>query len=880
MRETIRVLQLAVSGGFLFLAAAAARAWGRREERVRPYLALALGFIGLTSLLSQLGAITRYDLPLLQDAVVVCFAASAYFLLMFRHEFVPISARMQRVAIAALAIGAGAAIVFGRPPNEPRTTSAAIAGLVLVAAWVACVGEPAWRLWNAGRARPAVQRARLRALSVGYATLAALIVVAGLVPVREHPVEQLLIQIVGLTLVPVIYASFAPPPWLRRAWRHREEEDVRLAEALAAFAPGPATLSQRALDGALRIVGGDSGFVAAGDGRILARRAMADDDVHALVRRLRERPERRVAHVAGEPARHAILLPLPTRGGTGVLGVVSGPFTPVFGSDEAARLQDYAASIGVALDRAGLVEALQQQTDRYEALLQAVSDLGQGFVVAERGRLVHANEAYCAMTGYSLEELKGLPSLIDLSPPEERAVLEDRLRRRLEGGHVTDHYEGRLVRKDGRTLHVEAAVKLIRAPDGNARLFSLVRDVTTRAEAEAALRQKTADLELLQAISAAANEATGIEEVVRVALARVCAYSGWPVGHAYLPDDFGDVLVPTGIWHDDARSRPSAFRDATERTRLRRGMGLPGRVYETGKPAWIEDAEADDDFRRADAAVASGLRAGFAFPILIGSEVVGVLEFFAERPIAPDESFLAVMTHIGTQLGRVVERVRIEELRNRFIANAAHELRTPLTSMIGFTSLLATRRHDLGDVEVDRMIEALNRQGQRLRALITNLLDFTRLQDGRIQLDVERVPVRDLITQATDAAPPPDHTELHVHAADGLVAMADGTRVDQILINLLTNAYRHGGRTVSIAAATEGDDVVVTVSDDGPGVAPELVPQLFDAFARGEHSERVGGSGLGLAIARMLARAQGGDLRYEPNEPNGARFALRLKVAP
>jgi GAF domain-containing protein len=130
-------------------------------------------------------------------------------------------------------------------------------------------------------------------------------------------------------------------------------------------------------------------------------------------------------------------------------------------------------------------------------------------------------------------------------------------------------------------------------------------------------------------------------------------------------EDVSGDLVPTKLWHMDDPMRHEAFRQVTEAMRLAPGVGLPGRVLKTHKPAWIIDARNDPNFPRARAAHDVGLRAGFAFPVMVGTEVVAVLEFFAPDPVPPDEALLDVMVHVGTQLGRVIERKRASDRSSR-----------------------------------------------------------------------------------------------------------------------------------------------------------------------------------------------------------------------
>src|SRR5437764_4123078 len=191
--------------------------------------------------------------------------------------------------------------------------------------------------------------------------------------------------------------------------------------------------------------------------------------------------------------------------------------------------------------------------------------------------------------------------------------------------------------------------------------------VTERGAAEGALGREVAFVELLQTVAVAANEAPTAEHALRTAIGAVCRVTGWPVGHVYLVSaDEPEVLRPSTIWQDDHRSLREPFRRVTEVTTLRRGVGLPGRVLATKHPAWVLDVTRDANVPRADAAAQSGLRAGLAVPVPVGADVAAVLEFFSPDAIAPDQALLGVLSHIGTQLGRVIERERAAEaLRER-----------------------------------------------------------------------------------------------------------------------------------------------------------------------------------------------------------------------
>lgn len=196
---------------------------------------------------------------------------------------------------------------------------------------------------------------------------------------------------------------------------------------------------------------------------------------------------------------------------------------------------------------------------------------------------------------------------------------------------------------------------------------------------EGAASGTDASLLLLRTIALAANEATCIEQAMQDGIDAICAYAGWPVGHFYMPSPEGEELVPSTLWHLDDPDRYDAFRRVTEALRLRAGPTLPGRVFASGQPVWIENLADDPDFVRRKAAAEAGIVGGFGFPVISGTDVVGILEFFSTERNDPDAGLLAVMEQIGTQLGRVVERSRAAaalregEERMRLVVETAYD---------------------------------------------------------------------------------------------------------------------------------------------------------------------------------------------------------------
>ncbi len=172
---------------------------------------------------------------------------------------------------------------------------------------------------------------------------------------------------------------------------------------------------------------------------------------------------------------------------------------------------------------------------------------------------------------------------------------------------------------------------------------------------------ETAYLRILRQVSEAANDATGIEAPLRVALDEVCALTGWPVGHVFFKAEDRDEMVPAPLWHMDDATRYETFRRVTMATPMPRGSGLPGRVLASGEPVWIADITRDRNFPRNTIAEPLHLKAAFGFPVRVGREVAAMLEFFSPERAEPQPAFLEVMDQLGTLLGRAIERVRAEE---------------------------------------------------------------------------------------------------------------------------------------------------------------------------------------------------------------------------
>ncbi|MFQ5672599.1 MAG: histidine kinase [Nitrospinales bacterium] len=228
-------------------------------------------------------------------------------------------------------------------------------------------------------------------------------------------------------------------------------------------------------------------------------------------------------------------------------------------------------------------------------------------------------------------------------------------------------------------LQHRSSQKLFEARD---KLAAGLREHSNRLkEANEMIHQESAIIQLQKDIAVSSNQNRPFEEAMRYSLRRVCKETGWPVGHMYFTAEKPKkVLLPSRIWYFEDSKRFENFRKITEVTSFPPGVGLPGRVLASGKPAWIKDVTQDLNFPRAQLMQNIEVRGGFAFPVLVGDDVGGVMEFFSSRVEEPNSDLLELMVHIGTQLGRVVERKRSEDEQNALLRKLEQRVKE-LTSL-------------------------------------------------------------------------------------------------------------------------------------------------------------------------------------------------------
>jgi two-component system phosphate regulon sensor histidine kinase PhoR len=248
------------------------------------------------------------------------------------------------------------------------------------------------------------------------------------------------------------------------------------------------------------------------------------------------------------------------------------------------------------------------------------------------------------------------------------------------------------------------------------------------------------------------------------------------------------------------------------------------------------------------------------------------------RPLSGNQGLVAAFVD-------VTDLRRLENLRREFVANASHELRTPIASIqSAVETLTGPGAHD--PKARDMFLAIIQRNSERLRLLVEDMLDLSRIESREFKIWLQPVSPAVVVAQVFDSlagAAKKKNIQLVSEVPDSLLLSSDHRALEQVLQNLIENAIKYcpEGSVVRLAGVEDGPQSCLEVSDNGPGIAKEHLPRLFERFYRVDagRSRQVGGTGLGLAIVKHLVEAMGGTVGVKSGEGKGTTFTVCLKIA-
>jgi PAS domain S-box-containing protein len=486
-----------------------------------------------------------------------------------------------------------------------------------------------------------------------------------------------------------------------------------------------------------------------------------------------------------------------------------------------------------------------------------------------QGAIIEVNDAFCRLTGYTREELveQGV-SWKSLTAPEF-AEADRRAIAALRQNSVYGPYEKEYIRKDGRRLPISVSAAVL--PDKVDEHVVFIVDNSRRKKAEQELRALNAALEntvvdrtrnvrLLQDVAVIANEAESVQEAFKAAVETICGHAGWPAGRAFLnqPDGASDVFQQVGPWHWELSGSPKENK-SPER--------LIQRVITSGSPARLNNATEMVNYFGTAVEEGQQVKSAYAFPVQLGSKVWGVLEFLITPNTIPSNELLQAMTHLCTQLGRVVERRQLQQELIDAVWNQhsrfGQELHDGLgQELTGIRMMAETLRWKL---DAKSLPEA--EAAAQLTQFIQDAQDHTRqISKGLFPVDIFAHGLTAALEELAD------HTSVHAKDLD-CAFVSDhsiqipgnelATHLFRIAQEAVNNAIKHSqAEQIEISLCEEPPWLTLEITDDGTGI------RETDMAAR---------RGMGLQIMRYRANAIGGLLTFHPGDDRGTKVRCILE---
>jgi signal transduction histidine kinase len=423
----------------------------------------------------------------------------------------------------------------------------------------------------------------------------------------------------------------------------------------------------------------------------------------------------------------------------------------------------------------------------------------------------------------------------------------------------------------------------------NTRLLNELRQRT--GDLTEALEQQTATADVLKIISRSAFDLQAVLDTLVQSAARLCEADTASINH--LQGESYQQAASCGF--------SNAYREFMTRHPISKGRGtLVGRTMIEGRTVHIHDALADPEYKHREAQAIGGFRTMLGVPLMREEMPIGVLALtrsavqpFTDRQIELVETF-ADQAVIAIENVRLFDEIQdksrqlaeASERKSQFLASMSHELRTPLNAIIGLTEMMVSNAARFGTEKALEPLRRVNAAGTHLLSLINEILDLSKIEAGKLELNPERVDLPRLIDEVIGTAgqlAEKNKNRLVVEAQENLGALnADSMRLKQILLNLLSNACKftkEGEVALRVRKVADGRDwVELAVADTGIGMTAEQQAKLFQDFTQADSltARRYGGTGLGLAISRKLARMMGGDVTVASEPGKGSVFTVRL----
>jgi signal transduction histidine kinase len=406
------------------------------------------------------------------------------------------------------------------------------------------------------------------------------------------------------------------------------------------------------------------------------------------------------------------------------------------------------------------------------------------------------------------------------------------------------------------------------------------------------LAQSVEELRALGDVSQAVNSTIDLQTVLSTIVAKAVQISNTDAGVIYVFDELDQTLR--------VRATYGLSEELVAAIQLAGASDALRRAIQDRQPLEIADIRDEPPSPVREIAMRAGFRARLVVPLVGTERVVGALVIRRKQPGKFPKGTIHLLQTFAAQSVLAIQNARLfreiedksrqlqlaSEHKSQFLASMSHELRTPLNAIIGLTEMMVTNAARFGTEKALEPLRRVNAAGGHLLSLINEILDLSKIEAGKLELNPEPVDLARLIDEVVGTAgqlAEKNKNRLIVEAQENLGALtADAMRLKQILLNLLSNACKftkEGEVTLRVRKVADGRDwVELAVADTGIGLTADQQAKLFQEFTQADSltARRYGGTGLGLALSRKLARMMGGDVTVASEAGKGSVFTVRL----
>jgi signal transduction histidine kinase len=423
-----------------------------------------------------------------------------------------------------------------------------------------------------------------------------------------------------------------------------------------------------------------------------------------------------------------------------------------------------------------------------------------------------------------------------------------------------------------------------------------MRYAIEREKIEQEMRAQQRQIEALHEIVLAASSSLKISEVLDVLLEKIDGFLPYAASSIFLWSEESRRLEPAACRNLDA----TAWRRAYEASVQEGRRGLGDVVFEMKAPLRVSDLPAEPRLRHPKFVREHGLASCLGVPMFFKGRVLGVLSVYTRTPHEFSDEEVRLLTTLASQAAIAIENSRLYEQAKRqatelerayerqadFTAMIVHDLRSPLMNICGTAELMEQGFFGEVNEEQKKWLQRLQSNGKNLVNLISDFLDLSKLESGRLELNREEIDLRGLIDSTLEnfqIMAKSKKIALQRKLSPALPAVrADARRLDQVLSNLVSNAikFTSAGGSIEVGAAAQDGAARVWVKDTGVGIAPGEIATLFDKYRQsmsGKCSDQKG-TGLGLVICKMIVEAHGGKIWAESEPGKGATFSFSLPL--